>query len=291
MTQTEINNLIHRANALVKTNWLHAVHLLEQATEEHPDNLAVLMNLGDIFLARQLHEKALGYYQKASALRPEYPQLLYLIGSCYFSMGEYRIANSYFKRIENPPPEVLYNKALSLAFMGANKESIDTILQILKVMDENPFIYFLLIEQYMRIQNFEMAHQTIITAQSKFGNHRQLLILAAMVYTKKGIWLKAYHSFSEYDNLSAIGNPDQLIAYSQSASKIGMHNRAIALLNRARELNPYISEVYEELIRLQLQLRDLKGARETIKFAKKYIIRFSPILRLLQERIRSEELN
>ncbi len=291
MTQTEINNLIHRANALVKTNWLHAVHLLEQASDEHPDNLSILMNLGDIFLGRQLHEKALGFYQKASAIRPENPQLLYLIGSCYFSIGEYRIANSYFNRINNPPPEVLYNKALSLAFLGENKESIETIQQILNVMSENPFIYFLLIEQYMRIQNFEMADQTIITAQAKFGNHRQLLILSAMVYTKKGIWLKAYHSFSEYDNLSEIGNPDQLIAYSQAASKIGLNSRAISLLNRARELNPYISEVYEELVRLQLQTGQIKGARETIKLAKKYIIRFSPIMRLLQERVRGQELS
>ncbi len=289
MTQTEINNLILRANALIKTNWLHAVHLLEQANDQFPDNIRIIMNLGDIFLERQLFEKALGYYQKASALRPENPHLLYLIGTCYFSMGEYRIANSYFNRITDPPPEVLYNKALSYAFMGSHKESIDTIHQILKVMEDNPFIYFLLIEQYIRIQNLEQAHEIIKIAESKFGKHRQLLLLSAMVNSKRGIWLKAYHCFSEYEALSPVNSPENLISYAISAYKIGMTDRAIALLHRARAINPYISSIYEELVRIQLQIGDLNGARESMRLARKSIIRFGPVMRLLQERVNNEE--
>lgn len=289
MTQTEINNLIIRANALIKTNWLHAVHILQQANEKYPENIRIIMNLGDIFLERQQFEKALDYYQKASALRPDNPQLLYLIGTCYFSLGEYRIANSYFNRIADPTPEVLYNKALSYAFMGSHKESIDTIKQILKVMSDNPFIYFLLIEQYLRVQNVEMAHETILAAEAKFGKHRQLLLLSAMVHSKRGIWLKAYHCFCEYEALSPINNPDNLIYFANAAARIGMPDKAVLLLHRARDINPYISSVYEELIRIQLQIGDLKGARESLKLAKKNIIRFGPVLRLLQERVYNED--
>ncbi len=289
MTQTEINNLILRANALVKSNWLHAVHLLEQANDKFPENIRIIMNLGDIFLERQLFERALSYYQKASALRPDNSQLLYLIGTCYFSLGEYRIANSYFNRINDPPPEVLYNKALSYAFMGSHKESIDTIKQILTVMNDNPFIYFLLIEQYLRVQNVEMAHETILEAEAKFGKHRQLLVLSALVNSKRGIWLKAYHCFNEYEALSPINSTENLIFFANSAAKIGLPEKAIQLLHRARGINPYVSSVYEELIRIQLQIGDLKGARDSLKLAKKNIIRFGAVLRLLQERINNED--
>ena len=288
MNSTEISNLILRANALVKTNWLHAVHILEQAKTENPQNLSILMNLGNVFLERQLFEKALGYFQEAIALKPDDPQLLYIIGNCYFSTGEYRIANSYFNQIKDPPPEVLYNKALSLAFLGMNKESIEVINQLLLILTDNPFIYFLLIEQHLRIQNYELAHQIIVKSKKLFGKHRQLLLLSAIVNSKKCIWLQAYHDFAEYEALSPINNPDHLVAFAQAAYKIGLGDRSINLLNRALKQNPYISSAYEELIRIQLQKSDFAGARKTIKLAKQYITRFNPILKLLQERVHNE---
>jgi tetratricopeptide (TPR) repeat protein len=290
MNQTELNNLLLRASSLVRTNWLHAVHILEQAKEEHPANLRILMNLGEIFLERQLFDKALSYYQQAIAIRPNDKQLLYLIGNCYFATGEYRIAITYFNQIDDPPPEVLYNKALGLAFLGSYKESISVILQILKILDDNPFIYFLLIEQYLRIQNYDEAYQVITRAEKRFGKHRQLLLLSAIVYSKKGIWLKAYHCFAEYEVISPINSPDHLSSFAVAASKIGLNETAIALLHRAREINPYISSIYEELIRLQLHKGDIAAAKTSLNLAKKFITRFNPILRLLQERIRNEEI-
>ena len=198
MNQTELHNLILRAGTLVKTNWLHAVHILQQAREEHPENLQVLMSLGEIFLERQHFDKALGYFIEALELVPGDSQLLYLIGNCYFATGEYRLAITYSNQVENPSPEVLYNKALGLAFLGSYKESITVIQQILKVLDDNPFIYFLLIEQYLRIQSYDEAYEVITYAEKRFGKHRQLMILSAIVYSKKGIWLKAYHCFAAY---------------------------------------------------------------------------------------------
>ncbi len=287
MNLTDINNLIQRANALSKTNWLQAVYLLQEALKEEPENLPLLVNLGDIYLERQLFEKALSYYHKAISLLPENPQLLFLIGSCYFSLGEYRIANSYYKRIPDPPPEILYNIALAYAFLGSYQDSIDTIHKILNVMDDNPFIYFLLVEQYMRLQNYDRAYDTIQIAEKKFGKHRQLLILSALVYGKKGIWLKSYYSFVEYESINEITNPDHLLVYADAAVNIGMPDRAIELLQKAQEINPYISAVYEELIRLLLQKNDYKRAKKILATAKKYILHFSPILYLFKERLDS----
>ncbi len=285
MNQTELHNLILRAGTLVKTNWLHAVHILQQAREEHPENLQVLMSLGEIFLERQHFDKALGYFIEALELVPGDSQLLYLIGNCYFATGEYRLAITYFNQVENPSPEVLYNKALGLAFLGSYKESITVIQQILKVLDDNPFIYFLLIEQYLRIQSYDEAYEVITYAEKRFGKHRQLMILSAIVYSKKGIWLKAYHCFAAYEEIGAINSPEHLINYAVAASRIGLQDKAIELLNRAKDMNPYISTIYEDLIRLYLQRGDKVGAMASLRLAKKYITRFNPILLLLQERL------
>ncbi len=45
MNLNEINNLIQRANALLKTNWLQAVYILQEALKEEPDNLSSLLTL------------------------------------------------------------------------------------------------------------------------------------------------------------------------------------------------------------------------------------------------------
>lgn len=290
MNLKEINNLIQRANALVKTNWLQAVSILQDALKEEPENLSLLVNLGDIYLERHLCEKALNYYHKAISLLPDNPQLLFLIGTCYFSLGEYRIANSYYNRIPDPPPEVLYNIALCYAFLGSYQESIDIINKILKVMDDNPFIYFLLIEQYIRIQNYDRAYDIILIAEKKFGKHRQLLLLSALVYGKKGIWLKSYHCFVEYESLGEITNPDHLLSYANAAVNIGMDDRAIELLQKAQDINPYTNAVYEELIRLYIKKNDYKNAKKTLDTAKKYISQYSPVLYLFKERLEHPHL-
>lgn len=288
MNQVELNNLIHRATSLLKSNWLHAVHLLEEARQMHPDNLLILTSLGDIFIQQMHYDKALDYYQQAHAIAPEDSQLLYLIGNCYFAINEYKLALSYLNQINDPPPEVLYNKALSLAFIGSYQESIMVIKQILKVLTDNPFIYFLLIEQYLRIQNYDEAQITIDIAQNKFGKHPQLLLLSAVVYSKKGIWLKAYHCFTELEALQPISSPDHLVSYAVAANRIGLIDKAIVLLDRARGINPYISSIYEELVRLYLHRGETEQAKKCLSTAKKYLDGLSPILRLLQERIRNE---
>lgn len=285
MNLTEINNLIQRANAVVKTNWLSAVYILQEGLKEAPEDISILTNLGDIYLERQLYEKSLSYYNKAISLCPDNPQLMFLIGSCYFSLGEYRIALSYFNRITNPPPEVLYNSALAYAFSGAYQESINIINELLGVIDDNPFMYFLLIEQYLRLQNYDSAYQTILIAEKKFGKHKQLLLLSALVYGKKEIWLKSYYSFVEYEQSGSLLNPDHLIAYANAAVKIGMNDKAIELLQRVLNINPYIADSYEQLIRLLLMKNDFPTARKMLTKAIKYLARLTPVLYLFKERI------
>ncbi|MBP7310483.1 MAG: tetratricopeptide repeat protein [Candidatus Cloacimonetes bacterium] len=290
MNQAEINNLLLRANALVKTNWLHAVHILEQAASDHPGHPQILQNLGDIFMQRQLYEKALAFYQDALKFNPADSYLLFLIGNCYFALGDYRLANSYFNQIADPQPEVLYNKALALAFLGQHQESITVIRQILTVLTDNPFIYFLLIEQYMRTSNYDEAIQSIRKAERKFGKHNQLLLFNAIIHARKGIWLTSYHSFQEYEKVLPLNNADHLSTYALTAKKLGLIDNSIALLIRARTLDPYLSSIHEELIRLQLHKKDLEGARKSMTIAQRYISRSTPILRLLKERINSGDI-
>lgn len=289
MPDQTLNNLILRAEALMKTNWLHAVQILEEAAETHPEDPRALISLGEFYMRRQMYPQAIAKLQSALQLSADDNLIKYLIGNCYFADGNYRMAVVYYDMIPSPWHDIRYNKALALAYMGKTQESVTIIRDLIREVDNNPFIYFLLIEQLLRGQEYQEAMHYVLLAEAKVGKHKHLQLLKALIYTRLEIWIKAYDAFSQADAGKGLGNPDYLHSYAVSAMRIGMYGKAVNLLNRALEENPYSSLYYEELLRLLIQQGDLKTARKVMRQAKKYVARFNPMLKLLQARIGQEE--
>ncbi len=286
---SELQNLILRAEVLSKKNWLHAVHLLENAAESYPDEEKIYLTLGDIYAKKQQFEMAIAAYQKALAITPNDNYLKYVIGNCYFASHEYRMALAYFEKIKDPSPEVLYNRALALAYVGRHQDSIKMIRETLNYIDDNPFIYFLLIEQLIRSQEFDEALKYLHISEKKIGRHKHLLLLGAVIYTKRGIWLKAYNAFFEYESSTSFTNPDHLHAYGICAWKIGQYDKSVSLYRQAIKMNPYISVYYEDLIRVFIHLGDFRKANDVLSDAKVNIHKLTPILNLLKERIEKSD--
>jgi len=280
----ELQNLILRAEALVKTNWIHAVNLLEKAAEDHPQEKAVMISLGDIYVRRQQHRKAIAEYQKALAIDPTDEQLCFLIGNCFFALHEYRLALSFFDKIKESSADVLYNKSLVLAYLGNHTESIEMIKQTIRIVPDNPFIYFLLIEQLVRTGRFDEALDFIKKGEEKLGKHKHLTLLKAVVYTKLGIWLMAFAAFMDYEKLSSIVHADHFHAYGVCAFKIGQFTKAAELLNKALLLEPGVGVYYEDLMRLYLQQKEYDKAKEIFAMAKQNLRKGSSLLDLLYQR-------
>lgn len=289
MNDQSLNNLILRAEALMKSNWLHAVHLLEEAAETHPEDPRALISLGEFYMRRQMYPQAIAKLQPALQLSADDNLIKYLIGNCYFADGNYRMAVVYYDMIPSPWQDIRYNKALALAYMGKSQESVALIRDLIHEVDANPFIYFLLIEQLLRAQEYQEALHFVRLAEDKVGKHRHLMLLKALLYSRLEVWIKAYDAFSQADEGSGLGNPDYLHSYAVSAMRIGLNGKAIELLYRALDDNPYSSLFYEELLRLLIQQGDLTAARKVLRMAKKHVSRFNPMLKLLQARLGQEE--
>lgn len=284
MTNT-LNNILIRAESIAKSNWIHAVNILEHAAEEFPDDPRSLISMGDIFSQKRRYDKAIACYQKALTLKPDDDNLMYVIGNCYFAVNEYRMALAYYKQITDQNPEVLYNKALVLAYIGEHKESINLIVRLINMVNDNPFIYFLLVEQLIRLNKFEEALDYLLKAEAKLGKHKHLLLLKAIVYTKQEFWLRAYVAFSDYEQLANLSNEDHLHAFAICARNIGQFNKAIELLNSALSINPTFHSIYEELTRIYIQMDDLPRARFTVNNARKALTQLTPVLKMLNDRI------
>lgn len=289
MTDKDMQNLILRAEALMKSNWIQAVQILDKAVEENPKDPLPLIALGNFYQKRLLFQKAVKYFQSALKLSPDDNQLKLVIGNTYFAEGEYQLAIVYYDKIEDPHPDVRYNKALALAYMGRHEESIVIMRQLLDMIDNNPFIYFLLIEQLLRIEDHESAGEYLARAEAKIGQHRHLLLLKALNYAHSKNWLLAFNAFAEYEKKGNITQFEHLQIYADCALKSGMPERAIAILETGVEKNPYAMGLYEELIRLLIQRNEKSRARQYLKQAKRYFPLLSPLLQLMQTRLGRKE--
>ena len=286
MNNTELANLILRAQAVQRDNWLHALHLLKTAEEHYPQNPSLQISLAELYLNRFSYKEALSHYIKALSSDPSNTNLLSAIAACYMATNEYRLALAYYSKIDNPTDDMIYNKALAQAFVGKHSESIESIKQILPRQKNHPFLHFILIEQYFQMHNMEEAVYHLEQAYKNGINHVQLHLLGGIIYVSMGIWLKAYNCFWRCDSTHPISNSDHLNRYAQAATNIGQPKIAIKILTRAIKANPYHAENYANLIQNQLAINDTKAAKETMDEAKKHLQKLDPMLRILQERLK-----
>ncbi|MBP9038184.1 MAG: tetratricopeptide repeat protein [Candidatus Syntrophosphaera sp.] len=285
LAEKELQNLLLRAGALMKTNWIYAVQLLNKAAEENPEDPRPLIALGDFYQERQLFNKAVKYYQSALKLNPDDDRLKLIIGNTLFSEGEYQLAIVYYDQIDDQTVDVRYNKALALAYLGRNRESINIMRDLLDLIDNNPFIYFLLIEQLMHIEEFEEAQKYIQRAEKRIGEHRHLMLLKALIYAHFQNWLLAYNAFYNYEQSGDIVQSEHIYIYADCAVKSGMSNRAIQILEKGIDDNPYSIPLYEELIRLLIQQNRITKARHYMQEAKHHFNVLSPLLQLMDARL------
>jgi len=288
VTGSELNNLLVRADIALRTNWLHALNLLDEAEKIAPDEARIYGMRGEILMDRQLHKRAIEAFQKALALAPDQVHFNYLIGNCYLAQSEYRMALVYYEKTSPLPPEISYNRALALAILGRLIESTSVLRETIKEGIYSPYYYYLLIEQLIRLKSFDEALVYTLEALDRFGPVFHLRLFQATIYCQKGIWLKGYHIYNQLNQERPFGQPDQLQPFANSAWKIGNYKHAIELFEKLLEIDPYVTSGYEEYLRLLLETDRFSQARAVMRKARQNLGRLSPVLLLIQERINQE---
>ena len=287
MPGTKTTNQILRAEAVLKTNWLHALNILAEAEQDDPLDARIHSLRGDIMASQHQHRQAIEAYQKALLLAPDSTHLNYVIGNCYFSMNDFRLALVYYDQIQPPPPEIDYNRALALAYLGRHLESVSILKSVVTDGVRNPYFHYLLIEQLIRLKQYEEALFFTELAQSTVGSTQTLSILKATIFNKQKIWLRAYTCYTEANNSMRLIMAEHLHPYAISAWQIGQLEEATELLEKTLRVDPYSSAAYEDILRLLIERDRPNQARKVLADARKNLGRLSPVLRLIQERLLS----
>ena len=285
MPGTKTTNQILRAEAIFKTNWLHAMHILDEAEQDDPLDARIFSLRGNILASQQQYRQAIEAYQKSLQLAPEATHLNYVIGNCYFSINDFRLALVYYEQVLPPPPEINYNKALALAYLGRHLESVSILKNVVADGIRNPYFHYLLIEQLIRLKQYEEALSSAEKAQAMIGSTQTLCVLKATIYNKQKVWIRAYSAYSEADKIMHLMMSEHLHPYAISAWQIGQLDKATELLEKTVNIDPYSSAAYEDLLRLLIERNRLGQARKVLAEAREHLGRLSPVLLLIQERL------
>jgi len=262
------NNLIWQAKMQMKTNWLNATNILEDGKRDFPSEREIYTTLGDIYLDKELHKKAIENFQKALELDPSDDHVRFKYGNCLLVLDEYRMALDQYNQCGTSFPELVYNKAFAYYKMGKLSLSIQLMEEIIKdpLTTEMPLIFMTEL-QFMK-QQYDDAIFYIEMAEKRFGMQGNLQYLKGLAYFHQHFWLKSFIAFQKADKL-AFATPNFLLNYGMVANKIGKYKLAEKILLNFIEESPNDGQGYAELINIYLEHDMIVKAEKLSKRAKK----------------------
>ncbi|RLD55254.1 MAG: hypothetical protein DRJ01_16900 [Bacteroidetes bacterium] len=280
----KIENILLQTKFIQNKNWLKAVNILKEAINKYPQEKMLYKNLADIYSKQKLYRKAIENYQYALFIDVNDENINYLIGNCFLSLKEPRLAIDYYNKVKITFPELLYNKAVAYSNIKKYEIGIDIIKELLKLNATSEVPYVLIAELYISLNKFDDAINYLITAEKIVGKSGILHYMKGATYSHKKIWLKAYFEFQNADKFK-MNIPHFYRSYAVSCEKIGKINKAIDLLKKNINLEPNDTPTYIELLKIYLTHENFSKAFELINAAKKNIPFTIPLLVLYDELI------
>ena len=281
----KIENLLWQVKFEIKHNWLRARNLLREAIREHPDIPELQITLADLYQSKKLYRKAINEYQQALPLSPQQSSLLFRIGNCFLSLGDYKIALSYYSQLADDFPELIYNKAFALSKLNRTDEAVEVLEKMFsqnyQISSEIPYIF--LAEMYYTRQEFEKTIKCLDTAEQNFGKRASIFYLRGVTYFNLTYWLKAYLEFQNAAKMK-VETAHFYKNYGLSCEKIGKTTQAIDLLLLSIKMAPLDAGGYIELIKIYLNHGSVIEAYTIAQHAKRNIP-YSITLSLLYDQI------
>ena len=126
-----------------------------------------IYNLGDSYLKKSEHDKALKYFIKASELQPKNFIVHFRIGYLFMQKQNWDKSLLYFnksKDLNNKFPKTFFNIAIILNLLNKKKESILFFKSYIELQPNDIEAYYSLGICYREIGNIQMAEKTFLKA-------------------------------------------------------------------------------------------------------------------------------
>ena len=264
-----INNIIYQARFCLKSNWIQAVNILENALKTNPEAEEIYLELADIYFTKSAFKKTLEYYQKALKVNPNNSFSRFKIGNIYLELDEPKLAIYHYDKITEDYPEALYNKAIAYRGMQKHDEAIKTLKELINHPVKMINAYRYLVEILVMFGKTKEAFRYINDAAAVFGDVCLIHYLKGVVFFREKNFLSSYYEYTlaarddtEYPHIHRV--------LSRLAIAIGMVPNAYKHLKDAIRLHKNDRSAVSELVELLLTNQIVSNKDELIEYFKDF---------------------
>jgi len=277
-----LTNIIYQARFALKSNWLHAVQILEAGLKTNPEAIDLYIELAEIYDQKGIYKKSLQYYQKVLNHDPLHVYARFKSGNIYLTMDAPKLAIHHYNNIKENYPEALFNKAIAYNALRKNEEAIKTLKILVSLPEKMLQGYKYLIELLVVFDKTKDAHKYLNEAEETFGLTPAIHFLKAMVFAREKKYLKAYHEYL-LASRDATEHPQVHHILASIAASIKQFPNAIKHLKDAIAINNINIVAVQDLINLLVKLKIVNTSVEfeeyfesfesaTIDIARNYFI-------------------
>jgi tetratricopeptide (TPR) repeat protein len=256
------------ASALSSQDYAAAESGFESVLKLEPGNVSALGNLGVVYSRTQRYAQAIDTYRKALRLAPGEKGLITNLGLAYVKQEQFAGALPIFEKLAEDPANLQARELLATCrvSLGQYAQALETLQPLLAVEPGNPAVLYMMGVTLTRLRRTGEAHETfarmmdaVSPAQANFlmgkASYETERFEEAAGFFRKALQAdpglesahrelgKALISLRDNDGaekelrLAASVDPEAIYFLGALLSQT-RPDEAVALLNRARELNP-----------------------------------------------------
>ena len=150
---------------------------LDAARKVSPGALVITYTQALLDFNQEEHAEALASLQQILSVMPEHLPSVLLAGAVQFSLGSPIQAEQYLEKYLQRIPDNLYARKLMTSILlknGRTQQAIDILVPTLKAVKEDPQLFALAGEAYMKAQNFTQATEYFEKANELVPNNAKL---------------------------------------------------------------------------------------------------------------------
>ncbi len=228
-----------------------AIRLFEQLAQEHPEDVAALYQLGDLYILNQQIEKAIECFETIEAQHPGNLQVKQKLALSFIALGDKEKAADRLEQIasrRSDNPRVFYYLGELYQEMGDSQKAVLNFELAAKAgpTDPAPILKLAL----LRLEKSPQAAVDILKeGLLKLPDDPRLLEMLAYVHLSEKEYKEAADTFEKAVQVFMGKDPSMITPslyfnYAVAAQKAGRMDKTASLLAQALEFNPSTLEAY-----------------------------------------------
>lgn len=258
-----------------KGKFLHAVQIYQTLINDYPEICEPYINLADLYQAKGQNEsaekllkiiltkqpdnhEAVLYYAQFLIQNNEWDRavvkllevsldesfLSYLIGYCYYILGDYELARVHFLQfiISEADPELIHEVYFLLAKIELDLKQYESALKFAKkakVMYNNHWeLYLIIAKIYFHLKMYTHSCDSILKGIKLNADETILFEWAGKIHLKLDNYVKAKEYFEKHIDLKDSITSSDYFYLADACLKTGELNKALDFFNTAIKLDP-----------------------------------------------------